>query len=117
MQLANITSPELSPGMIASVHTDTESTVRPPEQCSCCTRRFFVVPGNKCDGGSEIVLHGETGFLANSEDDWTAALERLLEETTLRTRIGAAGRATVEARYSAAVQAPRVAAIFRGAAA
>jgi glycosyltransferase involved in cell wall biosynthesis len=65
---------------------------------------------------SEIVRDGENGFLARSDDEWEHRLDCLLGSPDLRARMGTAGRATVEERYSAVVQAPRVAAILREAA-
>jgi glycosyltransferase involved in cell wall biosynthesis len=56
----------------------------------------------------EIIQDDVNGFLAASEDDWVEKLARLLHDPGLRSRIGLAGRATVETRYSAASQAPRV---------
>jgi glycosyltransferase involved in cell wall biosynthesis len=64
---------------------------------------------------TEIVRDGENGLLASSDEEWELALERLLADAGLRRRLGDAGRATVEARYSARVHAPRVAAVFRDA--
>lgn len=63
----------------------------------------------------EIVQHGNNGLLAGSEAEWEAALDSLLSDASLRRRLGQAGRATVEASYSAAVHAPRVAEVFRSA--
>lgn len=57
---------------------------------------------------SEIIRDGENGLLASTDDDWVEKLSRLLRSSEERARLGRAGRATVEARYSAAVQAPRV---------
>jgi glycosyltransferase involved in cell wall biosynthesis len=61
---------------------------------------------------AEIVREGETGLLAAGEDEWVEKLTLLLRSPELRARLGRAGRAAVEARYSAAVQAPRVFRIF-----
>lgn len=57
---------------------------------------------------SEIIQDGVNGFLAATEDDWVEKLTQLLHDKSLRARLGAAGRETVEKKYSAAVQAPRV---------
>lgn len=57
---------------------------------------------------SVIIQDGENGFIADSEDEWVEKLILLVRSPELRKRIGLAGRATVEAKYSAAVQAPRV---------
>ena len=57
---------------------------------------------------TEIVRDGENGLIASTEDEWVEKLTQLLRSAELRRRLGRAGRATVEARYSAEVQAPRV---------
>jgi glycosyltransferase involved in cell wall biosynthesis len=57
---------------------------------------------------SEIVRDGENGLLASTPDEWVERLGLLLRSPEMRERLGRAGRETVEARYSAAVQAPRV---------
>ncbi len=57
---------------------------------------------------SDIIRDGENGMLAATEDEWIAKLTALLHAPELRAGLGRAGRATVEATYSAAVQAPRV---------
>jgi glycosyltransferase involved in cell wall biosynthesis len=61
---------------------------------------------------SEIIRDGESGLLASTDDEWVEKLSGLLRSPGERARLGRAGRATVEARYSAAVQAPRVYEIF-----
>jgi glycosyltransferase involved in cell wall biosynthesis len=48
----------------------------------------------------EIVRHGENGFLAETDDDWTATLASLVESPERRALAGAAGRRTVEEGYS-----------------
>lgn len=63
-----------------------------------------------------IVRHGENGLCATSEDEWVAALVRLIDDPALRARLGAEARRTVEAGYSARVIVPQVAALFREAA-
>lgn len=57
---------------------------------------------------TEIIREGENGHLAATEDEWVEKLTRLLRSAEERRRLGRAGRATVEARYSAEGQAPRV---------
>ena len=64
-------------------------------------------------GNSELVAHGETGFLATSPEEWRAALTRLLDDPELRKRIGAAGRERVVKEYSLAVHAPRLVELLR----
>ena len=62
---------------------------------------------------TDIIQDNENGFLAMSESEWVDKLSRLLKSAELRRRLGDAGRATVEQRYSAAIQAPRVYEIFQ----
>ena len=57
---------------------------------------------------SVIIRDGENGMLASGDDEWVEKLSTLLGSAELRERLGRAGRATVEERYSAAAQAPRV---------
>lgn len=64
---------------------------------------------------STIIRDGENGFLADEKGDWIEKLKRLIHSPALREQIGAAGRETVEAEYSAEVVAPRVAEIFKNA--
>jgi glycosyltransferase involved in cell wall biosynthesis len=61
---------------------------------------------------SEIIRDGENGLLASTDDEWVEKLSTLLRSKDERARLGRAGRETVEARYSAAVQAPRVYDVF-----
>jgi len=60
----------------------------------------------------EIIDDGVNGFLATSADEWELKLRRLLTDAPLRARFAAAGRRTVEERYSLRVNAPRVAAVL-----
>lgn len=60
----------------------------------------------------EIISDGENGFLAATEEEWIDKMTRLLQSSRLREKLGRAGRATVEEKYSAAVQAPRVFAVL-----
>ncbi len=57
---------------------------------------------------ADIIRDGDNGFLAATEEEWVEKLRRLLRSAQLRQQLGRAGRATVEARYAAQVQAPRV---------
>jgi len=62
---------------------------------------------------SDIIQDGENGFLAGTEDEWVDKLSRLIRSHELRQRLGQAGRATVEQKYSAITQTPRVYDIFK----
>src|SRR5437762_7151777 len=64
---------------------------------------------------ADLIRDGENGFLANSADEWIAKLTLLLRLPELRRKLGLAGRKTVEERFSASSQVPRVHEIFRSA--
>lgn len=55
----------------------------------------------------DIIEDNVNGLYADSQDEWTAAIDRL-RDPELRARLGAAGRRTVEERYSLRVAAPRL---------
>jgi glycosyltransferase involved in cell wall biosynthesis len=61
---------------------------------------------------SRIVSNGENGFLASSTGEWRAALNRLLDDPSLRKAMGKASRTLAERSYSLASQAPRVTGLF-----
>src|SRR5262249_54113335 len=61
----------------------------------------------------DIIVDGVNGFLASTPQEWVEKLGRLLVDPELRARFGAAGRKTVEERYSLRVQAPRLLAALR----
>ena len=61
----------------------------------------------------EIIEDGVNGFLASTDAEWIEKLGRLLVDPELRRRLGAAGRRTIEQRYSLQVHAPAVAAAIR----
>ena len=62
---------------------------------------------------TDIIQDNENGFLAATEAEWVEKLTRLLREGELRRRLGHAGRTTLEEKYSAVTQAPRVYEIFK----
>jgi glycosyltransferase involved in cell wall biosynthesis len=64
---------------------------------------------------TDLIRDGENGFLANSAEEWISKLTLLLRSTELRVRLGRAGRKTVEERFSATSQAPRVYQVFSSA--
>jgi glycosyltransferase involved in cell wall biosynthesis len=65
---------------------------------------------------NEIIVDGVSGLLANTEADWLRHLRGLITDVEARGRIGAAGRARVEAQYSLTANAPAVVEIFQRAA-
>jgi glycosyltransferase involved in cell wall biosynthesis len=54
----------------------------------------------------EIVVPGETGFLAETRADWVTSLLRLAQDPGLRHRMGTAGRQRAERRYSLQARGP-----------
>jgi glycosyltransferase involved in cell wall biosynthesis len=61
---------------------------------------------------TDIIKDGQNGFIADTEQEWVDKLGLLLRSAELRGKIGSAGRITVEQKYSAIAQAPRVYEIF-----
>ena len=61
----------------------------------------------------DIIQDGVNGFLASTEQEWDDKVGRLLGDAELRRRVGAAGRRTIEERYSLAVNAPALASMLR----
>jgi glycosyltransferase involved in cell wall biosynthesis len=61
----------------------------------------------------EMIRDGENGYLAATPDDWEARLGALVDDAALRRRLGAAGRADAEARWSLAAEAPHFVDIVR----
>jgi glycosyltransferase involved in cell wall biosynthesis len=50
----------------------------------------------------DIIDDGVNGFLASSEEEWVQKLSLLIESEELRTKLGKAGRKTIEGKYSSA---------------
>lgn len=48
----------------------------------------------------EAIKHGETGFLADTPEEWTEALRKLRDDPILRKRIAMAGKASADTNYS-----------------
>jgi glycosyltransferase involved in cell wall biosynthesis len=67
------------------------------------------VVANPLGMNQEMVVHGETGYLANTPAEWATAVERLAHDPTLRARLGAAGRKLVAERFSTSTWGARFA--------
>jgi glycosyltransferase involved in cell wall biosynthesis len=62
---------------------------------------------------ADIIKDDQNGFIAATEEEWVEKLSRMLRSAELRQRLGHAGRVTVEEKYSAITQTPRVYEIFK----
>jgi glycosyltransferase involved in cell wall biosynthesis len=67
------------------------------------------VVANPVGMNREMVIHGETGYLASTPDEWATAVARLSRDIELRQRLGEAGRDLVRRRFSVEHWAPRFA--------
>lgn len=61
----------------------------------------------------DLIENGRNGLLASTTDEWVDALDRLAASAELRRTMGAAGRATMEERFSATRVSAEVARIIR----
>ena len=61
----------------------------------------------------KMIVHGESGFLADTPEEWAEAVSRLAENPSLRRRMGAAGRRSIETDYNVRRWGPRVAKLLR----
>ena len=61
---------------------------------------------------SEIIQNEKNGFIASTVEEWVDKILRLVSDKELRRRFSQEGRQTVEERYGAKVQAPRLLEIF-----
>jgi glycosyltransferase involved in cell wall biosynthesis len=65
---------------------------------------------------SSIVDHNESGFLADSDENWVEALVALISLESLRIRMGMRGRRKVEMSYCKQVTGPKLIEAIRSAA-
>ncbi len=61
------------------------------------------------------VSDGKEGFHARDREEWIRVIRRLAVDGVLRREMGDAGRRRIQAGYSAASAAPRLAEILRSA--
>jgi glycosyltransferase involved in cell wall biosynthesis len=63
---------------------------------------------------TEMIRDGDNGFLAAHDEDWMERLSQLIDDASLRRRLGEAGRADAEARWSLQHHAPRFVDVIAG---
>lgn len=61
---------------------------------------------------TNIIQHGENGFLANSDEEWFQVLSQLIDSTELRQSIGKNGRQTIIDKYSVESYKERYVSLF-----
>jgi glycosyltransferase involved in cell wall biosynthesis len=71
------------------------------------------VVASNVGANTEIVQEGENGFLASTPQEWVEALSGLLNNQPLRSRMGRAGRLSVERSYCVQQSGPRMASLLR----
>ena len=59
-----------------------------------------------------IIEHGKNGFLCSSEKDWYEALQKLIEDLSLRQSMGRSGRHTIAEHYSIQAKAETFLGLF-----
>jgi len=62
---------------------------------------------------TQLIDHGTRGFLADSPDEWLAALRQLRDDAALCRSMGVAGRTFIEQHYSVANVGPQLVALMQ----
>jgi glycosyltransferase involved in cell wall biosynthesis len=57
---------------------------------------------------SEIVKHGEDGFLASTQEEWKEALLTLMQNSELGKKMGIRGKMKIEEKYCLKIVAPKL---------
>ena len=70
------------------------------------------VVANPVGMNREMVVDGQTGFLASTPNEWAEAVARLAADPALRRQMGTAGRRLAEQRFSVEHWAPRFAQVI-----
>lgn len=81
-----------------------------------CMAAGLPVVANAAGIHRHLVTHGETGFLADTPDEWRRAIATLAADPVLRRRLGAAARQRVERDFSVSAWGPRLVEILAAAA-
>jgi glycosyltransferase involved in cell wall biosynthesis len=73
-----------------------------------CMSRGVPVVASPVGANSDVIRSGSNGYLAATSDEWVTSLAALVEDASLRGRLGAAARMTVEREFAAAVVASQL---------
>ena len=75
-----------------------------------------IVPvGTPMASNTEVIRHGENGFLAATDDEWFEYLTILVKDYKLRTKMSIEATKDAQANYSLEANAPKVIEAFRAA--
>ena len=75
-----------------------------------------IVPvGTPMASNTEVIRHGENGFLAATDDEWFEYLTILVKDYKLRSKMSAEAAKDAQANYSLEANAPKVIEAFRAA--
>ena len=71
------------------------------------------VIGSAVSANNDIIVHGQTGMLVRSVDNWLESLEALLADAALRQQMGQAGRVRAESLYCLQQTGPKLAGLLK----
>lgn len=75
-----------------------------------------IVPvGTPMASNTEVIRHGENGFLAETDDDWVKYLTILVEDDKLRNQMSAAAVKDAQTKYNLEANTPKIIEAFRAA--
>ncbi|MEP6900472.1 MAG: glycosyltransferase family 4 protein [Actinomycetota bacterium] len=75
-----------------------------------------IVPvGTPMASNPEVIRHGENGFLAANDGEWTEFLTTLVKDDKLRNEMSATAATDAQAKYSLEANAPKIIEAFRAA--
>ena len=75
-----------------------------------------IVPvGTPMASNTEVIKHGENGFLAANDAEWVEYLSVLAENAKLRNKMSAQAAQDAQENYSLEANAPKVIEAFRAA--
>ena len=71
------------------------------------------VVASSVGANKDIIDHGVDGFLVNTDEEWHAAIKKLINDPYLRQQMGYAGRKKIERKYSLKVWGPKISEILQ----